>query len=169
MYKCPHCHEELSNLDYSIPQVEYGSLSLPIRRYQGDDISNHGDYDSHDTESTESPRFDCPECHITIPLQDLIWEDAPIGTNSGLPRVDNNRQGEESVETFRPEFMGSGKTNQLNVAMICMSTRCGKSFIYDELDRFHECPHCGFNNDRDEFRKRIKSGAYNKDKTCLKN
>ena len=60
MPRCPGCNSEINNLIFSLPIIEYSNVTLR-------DNGRQLDYEVNDTdESTDSSKFECPECNRVL-------------------------------------------------------------------------------------------------------
>lgn len=68
---CPHCHEEITRLNYSVDTNEYGSVDIDV-----DNECVGDDYETDGSDSNSDYFYTCPECNEEIcSVSDLLHDD----------------------------------------------------------------------------------------------
>ena len=157
MWKCPSCENEIENLDYEVSAREWGYASL----HDPNDENSEAEIDEHeqsDSEWTDGVSYYCPECNEEVALSDLIL----VKTEQEKEKPKKEELEEEKFKIIKPEIeiqVQRGNTDQTDSTMICK--HCYYVFVYStgkygEAEEFTDCPNCGKQNNREEYKQLIK-------------
>lgn len=145
-YICPNCKEELSYVDYSMPQTDYGTASvLTDDKVIEDDRYNEiqkmlGDYESNDVSSDYISSISCPYCseEISLNLKPVEVEDK----KNKEEKIKSKFQEDVELSNIIREDM---KTRMPDSYNIYKCNKCKYNFFADKLnynERTIECPKC---------------------------
>ena len=157
MWKCPSCENEIETLDYEVPAREWGSayLSEPDNENSEAEMNNH---ETSNSEWTDDVNYFCPECNEEVDLSDLIL----VKTEQEKEKPKKEELEEEKFNIIKPEIeiqVQRRSTDQTDSTMICK--HCYYVFVYftekyGKAEEFTDCPNCGKQNNRKEYKQMIK-------------
>ena len=157
-WKCPSCGNEIENLDYEVRAREWGyaSLSNPQNENSEARINEH---EQSDSEWTNDVDYYCPECNEEVALSDLVL----VKTEQEKEKPKKEELEEEKFKIIKPEIeiqVQRGNTDQTDSTMICK--HCYYVFVYSTEkyggpEEFTDCPNCGKQNNREEYKQLIKN------------
>lgn len=116
-FRCPHCENEITSLDYSVSTRQYGSCGVELIN----EYPQVCDWNVHDDEWEDEPDYICPECDNTLSLSDIVIEGAPHESNTDassrhIGHIDAN----EAVDVqFCSACHELKETHELNSDGIC--------------------------------------------------
>ncbi len=183
MWRCPECHNEISELKYNVRvgYTDYGSAELAERATFNPEgkirvnqiIDQHSSNDSGDPEWDGDPMYSCPECDDEVLLEKLIWEPEEETVKEKKEKADKEERFEEEThEIVRSNFEWESSQDQSDFAMKCRNISCKKPFVFNPDGGttlsawdtkkliFVDCPHCGFKNDLQKNRESIRNGKF---------
>lgn len=158
MWICPNCEREIEYVEYSSECREWGSASL-IESNENDEEAETCDYEQNDSETTGDTTYSCPECSADISISDL----RPAKTESEEEKTPKKEElEEEKFDIIKPEIkiqVQERNTDQTDSTMICK--HCYYVFVYSTgkyggNEEFTDCPNCGKQNNREEYKQLIK-------------
>lgn len=160
MWKCPNCSNEIDSLCYSVETRENGYVNL----YDNEGLCQASDYESNDNDWTGDVEYCCPECDEYVNLSDLIL----ITDEEKELEEEKKELEEEKFNIIKPEInlqIEKNNIDQTENTMICK--HCFYVFVYStekngSNEDFTDCPNCGQQNNKEEYKKLIISRFFEK-------
>ena len=170
MWKCPKCENEIDDLDFSVQTREWGNVSLLDPENENSECDENGvsNYETSDSEWTGDVCFSCPECSEEIELGELI---PVMNDNNEEEKQEEKKLEEEKFNIIAPQknlqTNRNNNTDQIESIMICK--HCLHVFVYSDEkygngdeDMFFDCPSCGLQNSKKEYKELIATRHYEK-------
>ena len=163
MWKCPECGEEISRLRYSVQTTgtEWGTLTLPCRHREPNDIEEYcdTDYDDSETQGWETYEYNCDECDATITLSELEWED----DEEEEERKEKEKEMEMEEEKHNIIHSKANVIHEqegiLQKMMICDICKTAYPLTMQTFNQ-QECPKCGRMISKNNFEELLDKGFY---------
>jgi len=162
MWKCPECGAEISTMKYSAQTTgnEWGTISLPNKRREQDQIENYSDTNFDDSENTDwGPyKYTCNECEEIVNLSNLIW----VEEEEEEKGEEEKEIEEEKHDIIYPKNNIIEEQNGILEKMLICDV-CKTTYPLSNYSNQHqECPKCGKIIKIEEFKRLLDKGFYNK-------
>ena len=163
IFKCPHCREEISEINYTSDVTEYGTAI--ITTFATSDPPIASDHDCTDSETQET-RYTCPECDRQIAIEDVIVEPTP---NQPQPAKEpNNDSADDHDEIINPSLSSQ---KQIDNTIVCKNRKCNAPILIEIAGEQNWIAPLWATNNREEWihmQRRNKNGWQYAPVTCPK-
>lgn len=122
IFKCPHCREEISEINYTSDVTEYGTAVLMD---VGFPTPHPSDRDCTDSETQET-RYTCPECNRQITIEDVIVEQTP--DQPPPARKPSNDSADDHNEIINPSLHPQ---RQIDNTIVCKNRKCNTLILIE--------------------------------------